>query len=90
MKANTYQEKTKLICKSHPGDRPEDWIPVKTWRYLFGAQLFVSDKMIHYHTKKLESFLTDSGSMAKVGNSVFLHKDRFFSDYQKAMMGSEK
>jgi len=39
--------------------------------------------MIYYHTKPVQRELILAGAMAKVGACVFLHKTRFWPEYQR-------
>lgn len=63
--------------------QPLDFIPLKQWFYEYGRPVFNSDKLLHYHTKPIQRELIEAGAMAKVGVHVFLHKTRFWPEYQR-------
>lgn len=65
--------------------KPSDFLPLKTWFLEHGKEVFGSDKMLHYHTKPLQKELIEAGAMARVGVHIFLHKNRFWPEYQKIM-----
>ena len=63
--------------------KPCDFLPLKTWYYEYGKAVFNSDKLLHYHTKPIQRELIEAGAMAKVGVHIFLHKTRFWPEYQR-------
>ena len=63
--------------------QPSDFVPLKTWYYEYGQAVFRSDKLLHYHTKPIQRELIEAGAMAKVGVHIFLHKTRFWPEYQR-------
>ena len=63
--------------------KPSDYLPLKTWFYEYGKPVFNSDKLLHYHTKPIQRELIEAGAMAKVGVHIFLHKSRFWPEYQR-------
>jgi len=65
--------------------KPADFVPLKTWFIEYGKPAFSSDKMLHYHTKPIQRELIEAGAMAKVGVHIFLHKNRFWSEYQRIL-----
>lgn len=63
--------------------KPADYLPLKTWFLEYGKPAFSSDKMLHYHTRPIQKDLIESGAMARVGVHLFLHKSRFWPEYQR-------
>lgn len=63
--------------------KPSDFQPLKTWFLECGQSVFNSDKLLHYHTKPIQKELIEAGAMAKVGVHLFLHKTRFWPEYQR-------
>ncbi|MBI2278307.1 MAG: hypothetical protein HYU74_13230 [Dechloromonas sp.] len=63
--------------------QPNDFVPLKTWYYEYGKAVFRSDKLLHYHTKPIQRELIEAGAMAKVGVHIFLHKTKFWPEYQR-------
>ncbi len=63
--------------------KPSDYLPLKTWFLEYGQPVFNSDKLLHYHTKPIQRELIEAGAMAKVGVHIFLHKNRFWPEYQR-------
>ena len=63
--------------------KPSDYLPLKTWFLEYGQPVFNSDKLLHYHTKPIQRELIEAGAMAKVGVHIFLHKSRFWPEYQR-------
>lgn len=63
--------------------KPSDYLPLKTWHMEYGQPVFHSDKLLHYHTKPIQKELIEAGAMAKVGVLLFLHKTRFWPEYQR-------
>lgn len=63
--------------------KPSDFQPLKTWFLEYGQTVFNSDKLLHYHTKPIQKELIEAGAMAKVGVHLFLHKTRFWPEYQR-------
>lgn len=62
---------------------PNDFVPLKTWYYEYGKAVFRSDKLLHYHTRPIQRELIEAGAMARVGVHIFLHKTRFWPEYQR-------
>lgn len=62
--------------------KPCDFLPLKTWFYEYGKEVFGSDKMLHYHTKPIQRELIEAGGMAKIGVHIYLHKTKFWPAYQ--------
>lgn len=60
-----------------------DFVPLKEWHREYGAPVFSSPKMLHYHTFPIQRELISSGAMAKVGTHIFLHKTEFWPEYQR-------
>lgn len=63
--------------------QPSDFQPLKAWFLEHGTAVFNSDKLLHYHTKPIQKELIEAGAMAKVGVHLFLHKTRFWPEYQR-------
>lgn len=63
--------------------QPQDFLPLKTWYYEFGKTVFRSEKLLHYHTTPIQRELIEAGAMAKVGVNIYLHKTRFWPEYQR-------
>lgn len=66
--------------------KPADFVPLKEWFEEFGAPVFASAKMLHYHTHPIQRELIESGAMAKVGSNIFLHKVKFWPEFQRVML----
>jgi len=67
--------------------QPLDFVPLKAWYYEYGKTVFRSEKLLHYHTKPIQRELIEAGAMAKVGVHIFLHKTRFWPEYQRIIAG---
>lgn len=67
--------------------QPIDFVPLKAWYYEYGQTVFRSDKLLHYHTKPIQRELIEAGAMARVGVHIYLHKTRFWPEYQRIMAG---
>ncbi len=63
--------------------KPSDFLPLKQWYLEFGQPVFGSDKMLHYHSKPIQRELIEAGAMARVGVNIFIHKSRFWPEYQR-------
>lgn len=63
--------------------KPSDFLPLKQWYLEHGKPVFASDKLLHYHTKPIQKELIEAGAMARVGVNIFLHKTRFWPEYQR-------
>lgn len=63
--------------------KPSDFLPLKEWHHEYGKPVFSSVKMLHYHSHPIQRELIEAGAMAKVGVQIFLHKDRFWPEYQR-------
>lgn len=68
--------------------KPDDFLPLKKWFHEYGTTVFNSDKLLHYHTKPIQKELIEAGAMAKVGTHVFLHKERFWPEYQRIVLSN--
>ncbi len=62
---------------------PSDFVPLKGWHHEYGTPVFPSPKMLHYHIHPLEQELMKVGALARVGVQIFLHKTRFWPEYQR-------
>ena len=84
MKREAYQDALHQIKKMNiPETKPSDFLPLKTWFLEYGKPVFNSDKLLHYHTKPIQRELIEAGAMAKVGVHIFLHKTKFWTEYQR-------
>lgn len=63
-----------------------DFVTIADWCSEFGGAILGDPKMLHYHTKPLQRQLIEAGAMAKVGRLVFLHKSRFWPEYQRIQL----
>ena len=70
--------------------KPSDFVPLKTWFLEFGKPVFNSDKLLHYHTKPIQRELIEAGAMARVGVHLFLHRTRFWPEYQRIMAQAKR
>ena len=70
--------------------KPSDFLPLKEWQREYGQSVFSSAKMLPYHTHPIQRELIEAGAMAKVGVQIFLHKDRFWPEYQRIMAQAER
>jgi hypothetical protein len=70
--------------------KPSDFLPLKEWQREYGSPVFISAKMLHYHSHPIQRELIEAGAMAKVGVQIFLHKDRFWPEYQRIMAQAER
>ena len=68
--------------------KPSDYLPLKAWFVEYGKPVFNSDKLLHYHTKPIQKELIEAGAMAKVGVNIFLHKTKFWPEYQRIVSAS--
>lgn len=62
---------------------PSDFVPIKEWHREHGIPVFRNIKMMHYYLQPIARELILAGAMAKVGTLLFLHKDRFWPEYQR-------
>lgn len=62
---------------------PTDFIPLEQYCRECGAALFRDPKLLHYHTKPIQRELIEAGAMARVGRLLFVHRERFFPEYQR-------
>ena len=83
MKAEFYKNAIRNIDNVPPESKPSDFLPLKAWHLEYGQPVFNSDKLLHYHTKPIQKELIKAGAMAKVGVHLFLHKTRFWPEYQR-------
>lgn len=67
--------------------KPSDFLPLKQWYLEDGQPVFKSDKLLHYHTKPIQKELIEAGAMARVGVNIFIHKTRFWPEYQRIIAG---
>jgi len=65
--------------------KPSDFVPLKQWFLEYGKPVFNSDKLLSYHTKPIQRELIEAGAMARVGVHLFLHRTRFWPEYQRIM-----
>ncbi len=63
--------------------QPDDFLPLRKWFIEYGQSVFNSDKLLHYHTRPIQKELIEAGAMARVGTHIFLHKTRFWPEYQR-------
>lgn len=63
--------------------KPSDFLPLKEWHREYGQAVFSSAKMLHYHSHPIQKELIEAGAMARVGVQIFLHRDRFWPEYQR-------
>ena len=63
--------------------KPSDFLPLKEWHAEYGKPAFTSAKMLHYFVFPLERELIEAGAMARVGKNIFLHRDRFWPEFQR-------
>lgn len=73
--------------------KPSDFLPLKAWYLEYGKPAFSSDKMLHYHAHPLLGDLIEVGAAARVGKCIFLHKTRFWPEYQRiqaSILNAEK
>ena len=63
--------------------KPSDFLPLKAWFREYGQPVFNSDKLLHYHTKPIQRELIEAGAMAKAGTHFFLHRTRFWTEFQR-------
>lgn len=69
---------------------PADFLPLNRWFEQFGSPVFKSPKLLHYHTRPIQKELVEAGAMARVGVHIFLHKTRFWPEYQRIMANAER
>ena len=65
--------------------QPSDFLPLKKWYLEYGKPVFTSEKILHYHTKPVQKDLIEAGAMARAGVKIFIHKTRFWPEYQRIM-----
>ncbi len=66
--------------------KPEDFSPLKTaWAEQGLKNVFPSPNVLDYHLRKVEKDLMLAGAMARVGSRIYLHKTRFWPEYQRIM-----
>lgn len=65
--------------------QPNDFLPLRQWFLEYGTAVFNSDKLLHYHTRPIQKELIEAGAMARVGAHIFLHKSRFWPEYQRIL-----
>lgn len=63
--------------------KPSDFEPLKEWHDEFGYPVFKSAKLLHYHTRPIQRELIEAGAMARVGSHIYLHKSRFWPEFQR-------
>lgn len=68
--------------------KPCDFLPLKTWFLEYGQPVFKSAKLLHYHSRPIQKELIEAGAMAKVGVNIFIHKTRFWPEYQNIIAGT--
>lgn len=64
-------------------DGPADFIPLNQWQAEYGYPVFSSARLLHYHTQPFQQELIKAGVMARIGIKIYLHKTRFWSEYQR-------
>jgi len=65
---------------------PEDFSPLRTaWSEHGLKAVFPSPNVLDYHLRKVEKDLMQAGAMARVGSRIYLHKTRFWPEYQRIM-----
>jgi len=69
---------------------PADFLPMSAWFEKYGSPVFKSSKLLHYHTRPIQRDLIEAGAMARVGANIFLHKTRFWPEYQRIMAQAER
>jgi len=69
---------------------PADFLPVSTWFELYGSPVFKSVKLMYYYTGPVQKDLIEAGAMARVGARIFLHKTRFWPEYQRITAQAER
>ena len=63
--------------------KPSDFQTLESYWRESGKPIFPSAKILHYHTKPIQRELIEAGAMAKVGVNIFLHRKRFWPEYQR-------
>lgn len=63
--------------------KPADFQSINDWFAEQGKPVFPSVKMLYYHVGPVQKDLIEAGAMAKVGERIFLHKSRFWPEYQR-------
>ena len=69
---------------------PTDFIPLEQYCREQGGELFRDPKLLHYHTKPIQRELIEAGAMARVGRLLFVHRDRFFPEYQRIVAAAKE
>ena len=67
--------------------KPADFMALSQWFVEYGEPVFPSAKMLHYHSHPIQKELIEAGAMAKVGSHIYLHKSRFWPEYQRIVAG---
>lgn len=62
---------------------PGNYLSLKQWHEEYGLPVFASAKMLHYYTFPVQRELIEVGAMARVGVQIYLHKTRFWPEYQR-------
>jgi len=66
--------------------QPEDFEPLASAGERPGLKaVFGNAKNIDYHVRKVAVDLIQAGAMARIGSRIFLHKTRFWPEYQRIM-----
>lgn len=63
--------------------KPADFQSINDWFAEHGKPVFPTVKMLYYHVGPVQKDLIEAGAMAKVGGRIFLHKSRFWPEYQR-------
>jgi len=63
--------------------KPSDFQEPESWCREQGRPVFPSVKSFYYHTQPIQRELIEAGAMAKVGARIYLHKTRFWPEYQR-------
>ena len=63
--------------------QPSDFLALQPWFDQFGKPVFPSAKLVYYHIGPIQKELIEAGALARVGNRIYLHKTRFWPEYQR-------
>lgn len=72
------------------GTCPEDFVSLKEWCSAYGGTVLSDWKLLHYHTRRIQRDLMEAGAMARVGRLIYLHKTRFWPEFQRIQCRLEK
>lgn len=66
--------------------KPEDFEPLASAYERQGLKaVFASAKLLDYHIRKVAVDLIQAGATARIGSRIYLHKTRFWPEYQRIM-----